>query len=453
VQEIGRNDSCFCGSGKKYKKCCLPKEEAAATRRRGEAAAARTALEWLIKKYPDEIHVSINGVYYNGIKKAEKEALNGISAPFHEILNVNIGEWLIADADIRVGDQAVAVSQLLQNDDGPQLGSAGQRWISRLAAQPLSLYEVQGVNPGEGFFLIDLLRDDGEVVWVREKSASHRVVRWDTFGARLVRAEEETVLSGALYPFDRAEALACQTKIMRKIKGVDRDSTLIRDVCGKTIIHDWLRRILAEQACSIRETCGSKGSMGFVIDHLRVHDWNSLSSLLDQLDDVEGDRARGWRMPGQGRDETNGGITSLLPGKKDSLILFSSTINLADETLSRLRSVVGDSVAHMLREVSDECSFQPLEVMNESSGRTTAGEAENKLLNEMMVSFYTDWADTPIPALGDKTPRRAIATAAGRRLVIEILKTFERNDQRRVSFKGGDAFDFGFLWHTLGLER
>jgi preprotein translocase subunit SecA len=24
-QKVGRNDPCFCGSGKKYKKCCLPK--------------------------------------------------------------------------------------------------------------------------------------------------------------------------------------------------------------------------------------------------------------------------------------------------------------------------------------------------------------------------------------------------------------------------------------------
>jgi len=27
MNEIGRNDKCPCGSGKKYKKCCLPKVE------------------------------------------------------------------------------------------------------------------------------------------------------------------------------------------------------------------------------------------------------------------------------------------------------------------------------------------------------------------------------------------------------------------------------------------
>jgi len=27
-KKVGRNDPCPCGSGRKYKKCCLPKEEA-----------------------------------------------------------------------------------------------------------------------------------------------------------------------------------------------------------------------------------------------------------------------------------------------------------------------------------------------------------------------------------------------------------------------------------------
>src|ERR1035441_6604012 len=37
LNRIGRNDPCPCGSGKKYKKCCLPKDEAAA-RQRSRAA-------------------------------------------------------------------------------------------------------------------------------------------------------------------------------------------------------------------------------------------------------------------------------------------------------------------------------------------------------------------------------------------------------------------------------
>jgi tetratricopeptide (TPR) repeat protein len=41
MAKIGRNDPCPCGSGQKYKRCCLPREEAAAAER--TAARAREA--------------------------------------------------------------------------------------------------------------------------------------------------------------------------------------------------------------------------------------------------------------------------------------------------------------------------------------------------------------------------------------------------------------------------
>jgi hypothetical protein len=36
--DLGRNDPCHCGSGKKYKQCCLEKDEAAARQARAKAA-------------------------------------------------------------------------------------------------------------------------------------------------------------------------------------------------------------------------------------------------------------------------------------------------------------------------------------------------------------------------------------------------------------------------------
>jgi tetratricopeptide (TPR) repeat protein len=41
MAKIGRNDPCPCGSGQKYKRCCLPRDEAAAAAERAAAALAR----------------------------------------------------------------------------------------------------------------------------------------------------------------------------------------------------------------------------------------------------------------------------------------------------------------------------------------------------------------------------------------------------------------------------
>lgn len=43
AKQPGRNDPCLCGSGKKFKKCCLPKEEAVALDAHVKAEAEREA--------------------------------------------------------------------------------------------------------------------------------------------------------------------------------------------------------------------------------------------------------------------------------------------------------------------------------------------------------------------------------------------------------------------------
>ena len=51
MTKIGRNDPCPCGSGQKYKRCCLPRDEAAAAADRAAAPALDRAtaapFEWV----------------------------------------------------------------------------------------------------------------------------------------------------------------------------------------------------------------------------------------------------------------------------------------------------------------------------------------------------------------------------------------------------------------------
>jgi len=52
TKDLGRNDPCHCGSGKKYKKCCLEKDEA--REREDHAAAAKAAAEAAAAAAPAE---------------------------------------------------------------------------------------------------------------------------------------------------------------------------------------------------------------------------------------------------------------------------------------------------------------------------------------------------------------------------------------------------------------
>jgi hypothetical protein len=181
--------------------------------------------------------------------------------------------------------------------------------------------------------LSDLLRPDEPNVRVRERKATRSLVRWDTLGARLVRTEDDWVLSGSVYPLSRDAANTCRSRIQRKGKGEDTRSDTFRALCSSVIREEWLRNVLS----------------------------------------------------GHQRAET--GLTN------------------ADEPMVPV--------------------FQDFE----------------------------KWAEEALPALGNKSPRKAVKTPAGRRSVTDLLKTYELRDARRVLNHGGESVDFGFLWDGLGLQR
>lgn len=247
MEKIGRNEPCPCGSGKKYKKCCLAKEQEIASRRRTEANVAGTVLDWLAARYPEGIRDAVQQGFYQGLKSTEREVLSADANPYHELLNVNLGEWLMTDARIRIVEEDRPVREVLLGADGPELTDTARKWLANLGEFPLSIYEVRRVEPGVGILLADLVLPDETEVWVSEKVASNSFLRWDTLAARLVRREDEWILSGAVYPFERENAKACLAKITRKVKKEERGSESSRETIGDAIRKDWLKSIVAVQ--------------------------------------------------------------------------------------------------------------------------------------------------------------------------------------------------------------
>lgn len=254
MEKIGRNEPCPCGSGKKYKKCCLASEQEKAARRRAEANVAGNVLDWMAAHYPEGVRDAVQDGFYQGLKSAEREALSGDANRYHELLNVNLGEWLMTDARITIGEEATPVREVLLGVNGPNLTEAGRHWLESLGELPLSIYEVRRVEPGAGMLLADLVLPDEPEVWVRDKVASNSFLPWDTLAARLVRREkEERILSGALYPFERETAKACLARIARKVKKDERGTESCREIVGDMIRKDWLKSLVAEQSSRIEE--------------------------------------------------------------------------------------------------------------------------------------------------------------------------------------------------------
>jgi len=247
MSQIGRNDPCPCGSGKKYKKCCLAKEEAAAAEVRGEQSAITTALDWLDQHYPDAAGAAVSRGFLGDPGDKRRVALETLPPQVGQAIRMNVGEWLLLDAELSIDGQSRRALELVLGPDGPNLTDSGRERLLEFAEQPLRLYEVRQVKKKEGLLLLDLIHPETGPVWVQEKNATGFVWTWDIFAARLDRKGDNRVLTGAVYAMERDQALACLAEIRRELVGNADDLSQERKIVTGVIIDHWLNSLLNER--------------------------------------------------------------------------------------------------------------------------------------------------------------------------------------------------------------
>ena len=74
-----------------------------------------------------------------------------------------------------------------------------------------------------------------------------------------------------------------------------------------------------------------------------------------------------------------------------------------------------------------------------------------QITHDYMDKHYRETLDAPVPALGDKSPRQAVRSAAGRAKVIEWLKFLENRSAQHDDGPIAE-YDFVWMWAELGLQ-
>jgi hypothetical protein len=80
-------------------------------------------------------------------------------------------------------------------------------------------------------------------------------------------------------------------------------------------------------------------------------------------------------------------------------------------------------------------------------------EAMTQVIDEHMRSFYADWADSPLPALGYQSPREAMETPEGLEQVRFLLRTYEHGEAAQARQQNRKPVSFQFLWNDLGISE
>ncbi|MDF1552916.1 MAG: SEC-C metal-binding domain-containing protein [Deferrisomatales bacterium] len=356
MHQAGRNDPCPCGSGRKYKKCCLQKENEAAALQREESNAVGAALTWLSEHHPEAVEEAVHDGYFSALDDPEIDALGTLHPGIQDMVNINVGEWLLTDAQFEVGEEILRARDLLFAPGGPVLTAHGRQWLEAINERRMGLYEVTEVDPGVGLQVQDILQDDPQRLWVTERSASEHLVPGDMLGARLAGRGDQWVFSGAIYPLGREDAQDCREDIVEELREEDWNGELARDLIGDLIATYWLQSLVGAEPMPELVDAVTGEPVMLCTEHYRVRDWSALEAALAERSDVEGSRQRDWVRFVEPDGEVRRARAALNVREPDGLEVFCRTLQIADETKAWLQEVAGEALEHRAREVTDPAS-------------------------------------------------------------------------------------------------
>jgi hypothetical protein len=454
MKKLGRNDPCPCGSGKKYKQCCLKAEQAKIASDRSEAVPK--AINWLFTKYGQTAREALDEGFFGGLDDDEYAMLQDLPGDSYQGIMINAMEWFLADGVMTIKGQEHRVADLLLDRGGPLFSAEQRQWIELLTTMPLSLYEVVAVIPGESMTLRDVMLPESPPVVIREKSGSQQANLYDLMAARILPVENHFELSGAVYAFPRSRSWDLLEELRDEMEGVEPDSPLAKEITSVIIPYHWLQLFVNafEMPQLVDHLTGEP--LLFVTDHYWVQNWTALDQALSGEADIEGCREEGWNRLFEGEDGLIRRYLSIDAGKRQDRIKVSyRTQQYADEGRPWFEAVAGTAVAFVSREISDPkgmlANLQPNESKETSAPVELPPEMLTEIIEKRIRQLYADWADKPLPILGDRTPRKAIQTPEGLEQVKFLLRTYEHGEAQQAKAQHRAPVSYEFLWQSVGI--
>jgi SEC-C motif len=411
-RDLGRNEPCWCGSGRKYKKCHLGREELPLAERVG----------WLYTKAGQ--HALLSG--WNDLLAEAGYERCRYADDDPDALGAAMADPLVLDAVLFEGGAFAEFLQMrgsLLPDDERLLA---EQWL----VVDRSVFEVEQVHRGQGVTVRDVRT--GDTHEVRERAASRLLKPGQLVCARVVPAGDTMQFFGGLEPV----ALHERDPLVDLLDNGPDAVTLVAQ----------LSRRFAPPALA-----NTEGDPLVICETtVRVGDPAGIEAALDDTyDRVDGDEPARWfeHVTTQGLLRIRAAL--VLDG--DTLRVEANSERRMDHvlaTLSRLdpaMSVLDDSRRPLrdAREAAELAKQMPV------SGEDALDPDDPELaafLDEFVRDYETRWLDEPIPALDGHTPRQAADDPTRRADLIKLLDTFPAAKPNR----GG--MDADRLRAALGLR-
>lgn len=470
----GRNDPCWCGSGKKYKNCHWNADEQEAI-----AKALSTNLLMQLQEYALQLRFdrdlqAAREFFYGPDFEPPDDDEDETFLAAERALDYFIYDYRLGDDRRVIGQFAAEYSKRLRPDERYLLAN----WQhSRLAA-----YEVLTVTPGVGLRLRDLV--SGEEFDVRAPEAAEHVNQWNVLFTRVLPAGNHYRLGGmGLYIPPRfrdwlrgyAQDLWSEYRLRHEGESYEdflhASSQLINQFILNEIepVMNQLPTLVNAEG-DLVEMCQAAYD---VVDYpLALAALREAEEFDEVSEENEPEKEFTWREAGESLDllreygpefeyhqatgVEQGGVRIL-----GRVALGETELELETQSERRLaagKELLEKRLGSAIQFVED--IIQPLEDVlaelpdsdEESDEEPELSEELEEFAAEAMAKEKHGWIEREVPALDGKTPREAVKTLAGRIRVIRLLKEFESLESHRAR-AGEISYSWDEVKQELGLDQ
>ncbi|SNR52707.1 SEC-C motif-containing protein [Haloechinothrix alba] len=393
--DLGRNDPCWCGSGRKYKKCHPD----------GETPGLEERAAWLYEKAA--MFLSDSTWTSQLITAAAERSTYDDS---EDALFTAMNDPLVTDAVLFEGgafSHFLATRGALLPDDEQLLA---EQWL----LVDRSLFDIEDVRPGECVIVRDLRT--GDVHQVREQTASRQLRRGDLVCTRVVPAGETAQFFGGIEPV----ALHQRDDLLELLDSGPEADELVAFLTSR----------FAPPALT-----NTEGDPLVVCEAtLRVSDPAALSGTLDATYDRsdgpdDGDGAEWFEhVTAHGMQQ----VRTFLRLREGELSVSTNSERRLDRVITMLRSLDPDlRVTNESRQPIRDTRQASEYAANHHIGDQSLDHADPEVaatLHEVIRDYERTWLDEPLPALAGLTPRQAADDPTRRDDLLRLLDSFPVDD-------------------------
>jgi hypothetical protein len=481
--KIGRNDPCPCGSGKKYKKCCLNKAKPPVDllwRRLGEAH----------DRLVDKLMVHARKIFGEpALIMAMDEFLvwPEMGLPQDQIVEHMqffvpwfVFNWMYdpSDAEVELDVPPLqTVAEIYAKERGQRLDRLQRRLIDATSGKPFIFFEVTSCKQGESYRLKDIFR--GIETDVIEKQGSENARPGDILLARIVQIDHVAMLVGCgsilITPNFKPAIIDLRREMFQEYRHITPDVLKDYDIEIRELYFD-----IYESLFQPPQLCNTDGDpLLFHILHYDINDAETAFKHLCSLSVLEDEKALrssavldekgrvikaeiSWSREGY---KANSALDNTVLGR---IVINNKKLTIEVNSGARAKAVrkevktrLGKYARYKTTEIQSPESIPAKEKVAE--GRNLEKEMSHDELMQIpevrdkmakvLTAHWDGWVDHKIPALGGITPRQAVKNTDGRESVEALLLDAERHvaDDEQMSHIGFAAIKD--IRYRLGLDK